>query len=192
MGFINNDSIPDYEVQLEIIEGQWYSGVFNIMPIKVLDEDYDEYFGNIKYIESEQISIDEDHIRSLLGEFVKKYLSRDLALQIWGTDCDFRGFEWYGDNVYSYTTIKKMIADIKKVANLLETDYDNPLLESVKMHFSYFDLTNDIKRLSPEQEAAYIKENIGIVTDFYRRFVKRMEMMMQRNPDCSLIVFSGP
>ncbi len=192
MGFMNNDLIPDYELQLEILEGKGYGGVFNIMPIKVLDEDYDEELGNIEYVESEQISIDEDYIAYFLSIFVEKHLSKDLAFQIWGNECEFDGFEWYEDNVYSYSDIKNMIADIKEVTKLLETDYDNPLLEPVKKYLSHYYLTPLITRWTPEKEAAYIKENIGIVTDFYRRFMKRMEMMMQRNPDCSLIVFSGP
>ena len=192
MGFLDNNSISDNEEQLEILEGKGYSCTFDIMPIKVLDEDYDEEFGNIEYVESEQIAIDEDCITYFLLIFLEKHLSKDLAFQVWGDKCEFGGFDSYGENVYSYSDIKNMITDIEKVTKILETDYDNPLLESVKIQVSCIFLLNSFRSFTPEQEAAYIKDNIGIITDFYRRFVKRMEMMMQRNPECSLIVFSGP
>ncbi|SHI52806.1 hypothetical protein SAMN02745671_00866 [Anaerovibrio lipolyticus DSM 3074] len=174
---------------LEILEGAYGDEYyFWIMPVKIFNAKPDGDLRNIEFFPKGQISIDEDYIMCFLRVFVEKYLNKDF--KVWGTHFDFEGFEWWGENIYSYSDIKKMLKEITETAKLLEKDYDNPVLDKVKKDYNYHYLIySHIPGLTEEGENNVIKKNIGVVTDFYRRFVKRIELMMKRYPDCTHIAF---
>ena len=83
-----------------------------------------------------------------------------------------------------------MIVEIRKVEQLLATEYDNPDLSGIKKYFSGYSIGYEGEKGAAEQ--SYIKENIHIVIDFYRRFCDRIEAMMARCPEYDLISFMGP
>ena len=85
-----------------------------------------------------------------------------------------------------------MLQKIRRMTNLLEKDYDNPQLESLKENFSVHALVPGLRWETAEREhPRLIRENIGQVVHFYRRFCNRMERMMEHAPDYSLIRFIG-
>ena len=93
------------------------------------------------------------------------------------------GFEWWLEyNFYTYKTIFNMLEDVKKVTDLLQTDYDNPYLKPFKDRYSVFYMTDrnskDYKIVSEvmtEDEkyqihSQLINKNISVVIGFYNQF----------------------
>ncbi|MCD8216305.1 MAG: hypothetical protein LUC97_11810 [Clostridiales bacterium] len=48
------------------------------------------------------------------------------------------------------------------------------------------------KYIFTKDDSVAIKENVNVVIDFYNRFVKRMNKMMEDNPETNLISIMGP
>ena len=130
--------------------------------------------------------------------FLKKYFDENLLYNRERyNDCGgyIRHFEFYlTDNFYTYETLEKMCDEILDVARLLETDYDNAKLDSIKEFFSVFYLCDredpDYQNRNTSREA--MQRHIGAVIDFYRRFVERLRKMMKNNPNTDLISVMGP
>ena len=72
----------------------------------------------------------------------------------------------------------------------------NPLLDELKKKFSVYDFVPDLlrteKKFSDTEADQIIRENINVAIDFYRRFVKRIRLMMEHSTDYDLISFMGP
>ena len=188
--------------QAAILEGGGSGGYFSIVPTMVEDKPVDsnypwgtqDYYRNI-------IMIDEMDVQPLLFYFLEKYFDEDLNKKCTDRDpYNSRGFQHYADpNLYSYPTMKEMLQEIEEKARLLQEDFENPELKELIDDFSisYF-LPNELWDL-PHQEdwnekkrRQIIRENLGIAIDFYARFVSRVRKLMERNPDCECICFTGP
>lgn len=99
-----------------------------------------------------------------------------------------KGFYPYLEfNLYSYYTMRKMIADMRLYADMLENDFDNPALDSLKTYFYY---QSERKTANEKQEE--IKQHTSLAIDFYRRLSARLEAMMKNAPDYEFICFFGP
>ncbi len=177
--------------QIIIIEGHDSGEYFSIMPVKL--SSLSRY--NTKEYQKEEISIEEGYVSAFLYYFLDKYFDESLP---YGENGEGQGkFEWYlVDNLYSYETITRMLQDIEKCADLLEHDYENPYLSGLKERYKWYDFVphEEIwnKKPSDREAGTIIRDNIHFVTDFYRRFVRRMKAMMDNTPDYDLITFIGP
>ena len=188
--------------QAAILEGGDSGGYFSIVPTMVEDKPVDsnypwgtqDYYRNI-------IMIDEMDVQPLLFYFLEKYFDEDLNKKCTDRDpYNSRGFQHYADpNLYSYPTMKEMLLEIEEKARLLQEDFENPELKELIDGFaiSYF-LPDELWNL-PHQEdwnekkkREIIRDHLGIALDFYARFVSRVRKLMERNPDCECICFSGP
>ena len=188
--------------QAAILEGGDSGGYFSIVPTMVEDKPVDsnypwgtqDYYRNI-------IMIDEMDVQPLLFYFLEKYFDEDLNKKCTDRDpYNSRGFQHYADpNLYSYPTMKEMLQEIEEKARLLQEDFENPELKELidGLAISYF-LPDELWNL-PDQEdwnekkkREIIRDNLGIAIDFYARFVSRVRKLMERNPDCECICFSGP
>ncbi len=104
-----------------------------------------------------------------------------------------REFEWWlTHNFYTYDIIRVMLEDILQTANSLESDYDNPSLDEVKKRFSIYYMCSDDSEDWQTGNKQAIRQHIGVVIDFYRRFVSRLSLMMENNPEAFLISVMGP
>ena len=181
---------------IEIKEGNDPSSYFDFTPV-IIEKTSKITEDDTKYLE-EKFVIEEGDIECFLFYFLKKYFDEDLLYNRERYDeCGgyIRHFEWYlTDNFYTYETLEKMCDEILDVARLLETDYDNPQLDGAKEFFSIFYLCDmedpDYQNRNTSNEA--IQRHIGVVTDFYRRFAKRLRKMMKNNPNANLISVMGP
>ena len=178
--------------QIPIADGHHGSG-FWIYPIKYNNEKKDVDINR----NTDEISIDETYMPILVPFLVKyfdkthPYYKHQIPTEL------FNGFNWYcWHNLYTYEDMRKMLADIKSCAYMLENDFDNPALKDVKDHIGLFELNYFDGRFYPditEEEKNEIRRSkIHIATDFYRRFAYRMEVMLQRSTKYNLITFEGP
>jgi hypothetical protein len=179
--------------QIAIVEGHDSSSFFWIMPVKAISKsqgwkvDVEEY-------RPEEISIEEDDVGSMLYYFLDQIF--DPALQEPFRDVEMEGlnFKWNLEyNVFTYDSIKKMIATIREYAQLLQSDYDNPKLAPLKEGFyaCQFDREYYYYKERPSEDET-IRNNIYVAIDFYERFCNRMERMMEHTPQFGLISFMGP
>ncbi len=190
-----DEAFKHYICQIPIIDGHDSSSYFWIMPIKITKDMPD----NVIYEKhKEEISIEEDDVSDFLGILLDKYFNRELTVKVRKAEAPYeepRGeFECYLEhNVYSYDDIKKMLAEIRKIVFLLETDYDNLELAPYKKKFSVYKFSDDFDWNSTQEEKdKIIHDNIHIAIDFYNRFVFRMEQMLESSPDYEMISFMGP
>ena len=190
--------------QIEIFEGHNPSSYFWIMPV-VLHKEFDIFLDDVERV-NDEISIEEDSIYSFLYYFYIRYFDDDLAINQERIMCfdknvvdghhHLPGFDPNLEyNFYTYDTIKLMLDDILNTAKLLEVDYDNESLKPVKEDFWLSLMTEDGSndyKTEDENHPQAIKRNIHVVIDFYRRFVDRMNKMLDRNPSTNIICIKGP
>ena len=183
------------ERKIEIIEGYADSSCFNFRPV-LLNEAGKILWDEVLELE-EEFSIEEGDIECFLWYFLRKYFDENLTYNKMRFDRDLgvyiSSFEWYlTHNFYTYDMLKKMVKEIEKVATLLETDYNNPILDGVKENFSilYMCDRNDEDYINRDYGA--IPKHISVVTDFYRRFAKRITAMMENNKEANVISVIGP
>ena len=149
-----------------------------------------------KECREEEVSIDDGDVGDYLYWFLIDHFDPAMqkSFRQYGDCGSLTDFEWNLEyNVFTYQSIRKMLQKIRRMTNLLEKDYDNPKLDSLKKNFSAYALVPNLRWKTAESEhPRLIKENIGQVVHFYRRFCNRMEQMMEHAPDYSLISFMGP
>lgn len=200
MGRIN-ESLKDIR-QVPILEGENTSSYFAICPLTVEKEEKNpRYSWETKNYYQNGIMIEEDDVQFFLFYFLYKYFDEDYNKKYAGRDpYDNVKFErWADPNLYSYPTMKKMLQEIEEKTRLLQEDFENPELKELIDDFSISDFLPDELWGLPDQEdwneekrREIIQDNLGIALDFYARFVKRVRKLMERNPDCECICFSGP
>lgn len=135
------------------------------------------------------ISIDESDIAKFLEPFLYKYFDSHIQIR---EDFESNDFDWYGNNLYSFDSVKMLLNEIRKVCFLLENDYDNAALNGIKSNFH--PNLNKQKAASETTEADIIelrKQHVTVAIDFYSRFCERVENMMQI-PGKNAISFYGP
>ena len=137
------------------------------------------------------MSIDDYNVSEYLSEFLYRYYNPDIQDESNYTT-DVRQFDWYGVNVYTYDSMRKMLNDIRRAAQLLVNDYDNPELSAVKEHFPWYQYTDKPRDKVSEEEMNELRKNeVPIAVDFYNRFIDRIEKMMKL-PGTNMISFAGP
>ena len=194
--------------QIHIAEGYYGGGCFSIIPVKVKElssRNEIRHDDNIEIFMEEEISIELDDVDEFLSYFLDKFFDKEFSY-IGITRCGaFKDdeFDYYGENIYSYATIKAMIVEIRIFAEMFQNDYDNPALAEVKSRFNLYtflsekecwairdrDISNNI---SQQEKNGMIRANIDIANDFYKRFCRRMESMMENAPQYDQISFEGP
>ena len=130
--------------------------------------------------------------------FLLKYYDKTLPYhnvnKLEQKETEFQSYLY--DNLYTYSAMREMIAEIRQCADLLENDYFNKILDPVKKNISPYFLNYRDGRTYPEiPKEGYdeiVRKNIWPAVDFYRRFAERMETVMERCPHCDLISFEGP
>ena len=183
-------------VQVEIVEGHDCGGYFWIMPVKHDQSGRESLFGMIEY-RTEEISIEELNVSSFLYHFLEKYYDKNYDYKGARDEYTDNSFQWNLEyNIYTYDTVNAMLDEIERCAVLLKEDYYNPLLDELKKKFSVYDFVPDLlrteKKFSDTEADQIIRENINVAIDFYRRFVKRIRLMMEHSADYNLISFMGP
>ena len=183
------------EHQIEIIEGHDSSSYFWFRPV-VLNES-GRIFGDEVIELEEEFSIEEGDIECFLWYFIRKYFDEGLTYNKRRYDRDvdeyISEFEWYlTHNFYTYDALRKMVKEIEEVAALLETDYNNPILDGVKENFSIYYMCNQDDEDYIKGCYAAIPKHISVVIDFYRRFAKRITAMMENNKEATVISVMGP
>ena len=91
--------------------------------------------------------------------------------------------------------MRHMLAEIRDLSARLRVDYDNPLLDGIKERFhasAFVPAFVPVYEMTPAQQESIIRRNIAVATDFYERFERRMELMMERSPQFSDISFTRP
>lgn len=180
--------------EIEIKEGHDYSSYFWFKPVtvklgeKIRDDDVTEL--------DEEFSIEEGNVECFLKYFFCKHFDNELICNKRRYE-DFEGFidgfKWYLTyNFFTYERIRAMAEDINKTAELLKTDFDDPSLAELKKSFSIFYMCPRDHKDYIEGNSENIKDHIDVVTDFYKRFTKRILQMLENNPETDVISIMGP
>ena len=170
--------------QIVIVEGHDCSSYFWICPVA---QDAKEE-RQVRYHDSEEISIGEDDVFEFLFPFLEKYFDSEFPYICRDGYCG-DGFEWNLEhNLYTYDTIRVMLDEIEKTADLLRHKFSDPALKELKKRFCA-----GIRKDTPSAERnKLLKERGLLAADFYKRFCRRMRLMMKAAPEFDLISFMGP
>ena len=139
-------------------------------------------------------TMDEDLLWDYLSVFLIDFF--DLSIHDpyrdgWEND----GFEAYGSNCYTVKRIREMLETIKIAITLFKLDYDNPILDEIKRRISIYKLIDEdtsYYNLSDEDRERIKKDNVDVIIDFYKRFIERMETMLEMSKNCDMVCFTGP
>lgn len=183
--------------EIEIIEGHNYADYFWIRPVVFIEHEAEE---DVEVRElKDELSIQESDVESFLAYFFYKYYDNSLKYNSLIEPLFHSresGFEWYLTyNFFTYETINKMCDEILEMADLFENDYNNTKLIPFKKHFTFCyqcDIDCGIRKGDGWECLFNVEKNIGIVIRFYRRFVKLIREIMEKNPQTHFISIMGP
>ncbi len=172
--------------RLDIEEGHNPGACFWIQPVRLAksnESDTDDdghgnkiFLGVVEHC-CQEVSIDEFAVEMFLWSLLKKYYDEFLSVQYRDKDSgDFSpDFEWYlTHNVYTYGTVRKMIAEIKERATNLRN------MEEFHTFFAVGGTDEDKRKVNE------------LVADFYDRLCARLERMMDESPEFENLSFMGP
>ncbi len=176
--------------RIYIASGRCEGGTFWIQPVSSKGEPAAARHSISDY-ENCGISVYESDVQEFLDDFLYKYFDETIQ-ELYGAMEII--FDWYGKNLYTYESVRGMIADIRETARLLREDYENPQLDYLKSRFVEFAAAAAASGEEPAVAAVPDKDSktVSIAADFYDRFATRMEVMLAESPDCDMIAFSGP
>lgn len=196
--------------EIEIINGHDSSSYFWIMPVRVVDYSDSGCFDNVAEMKSVEISIEEDDVALYLKPFLDQYFDKNIEANKKRVDhcyCDEDGnteityiahFDWnLTHNYYTFDAINKMIEDIKDTIEALsmgkENRYTAGLRETVTKTIGWLYEAKQAK-FSEAYRLAAEETEISAIADFYRRFIYRMQYMMQvgKEKGFDLISVMGP
>lgn len=204
-----------FKREIGIVDGHDSSSYFWIMPVRVIDYSNTNNMDNVAEMKSAEISIEEADIAQYLTPFLYEYYDDELEankkrVENYWIDDDgneqstpVSGFDWYlTHNFFTFDSMARILKDIKDTVNALssgrETVYTKKL--KIKRGTASYQLLY-AKNLNEEEIAAYNANSptedateVGLVVDFYRRFIYRMEYMMKvgKEKGYNLISFMGP
>lgn len=204
-----------FKREIGIVDGHDNSSYFWIMPVRVIDYSNTNEADNVAEMRSAEISIEEDDIAQYLTPFLYNYYDDELEankkrVEHYWIDDDgneqstpVSGFEWYlTHNFFTFDQIVQILKDIADTVDALtsgrETEYTKKL--KIKRGTATYQLLY-AKDLNEEEVAEYNANRpteddteVGLVVDFYQRFLYRMEYMMKvgKEKGYNLISFMGP
>lgn len=204
-----------FKREIGIVDGHDGSSYFWIMPVRIIDYSNTNGTDNVAEMRSAEISIEEDDVAQYLTPFLYKYYDDELEankkrIEDRWTDDDgveqilaVSGFEWYlTHNYFTFDSMMEILKDIGDTVDALSSGGENEYTEELrkKRGTSTYQLLY-AKNLSEEEIAEYNANRpteddteIGLIIDFYRRFIYRMEYMMKvgKEKGYNLISFMGP
>ena len=98
------------------IEGHDSGGCFWIMPVKQRseDEDWEKSDWGCYCCYDDEISIDDFIVEEFLyKQYLKKYFDKTIKYTCRERDTDEILFDWWGYNLYTYESVKKMALEMK-------------------------------------------------------------------------------
>ena len=193
---------------IKIIEGHNSSSYFWIMPVKIKDMNKNtDAMDNVEECSELEISIEEEDIRSYLFPLLLEAFDDELEVNK-KRNVDMieyirpqvtSSFEWYLTyNFFTIENIENLINRIKYISELLETDYNNPELDEIKIDYDWLIYAlpeyDRKKEYSKEEIDKLIENNKHYIINFYSRFIKYMENMIKQGKEkgYTLISFMGP
>ena len=190
-----------FKREIGIVDGHDSSSYFWIMPVRVIDFEDTAALDSVAEMRSVEISIEEDDVAQYLTPFLHNYFDEELEEN--KKRKDVSGFEWYLEhNFFKFEQMVLILKDIADTVDALtsgrETEYTKKL--KIKRGTATYRLLY-AKDLNAEEVAAYNANRpteddpeVGLVVDFYKRFLYRMEYMMRVGEEkgYNLISFMGP
>ena len=190
-----------FKREIGIVDGHDGSSYFWIMPVRVIDFENTADLDSVAEMRSVEISIEEDDVAQYLTPFLYQHFDEDLEEN--KKRKDVSGFEWYLEyNFFTFDSMAQILKDIENTVDALisgrETEYTKQL--KIKRGTATYQLLY-AETLDEEEIAEYnanrpTEDNteVGLVVDFYQRFLYRMEYMMKvgKEKGYNMISFMGP
>jgi hypothetical protein len=190
-----------FKKQIGIVDGHDSSSYFWIMPARVLDYEDSGALDSVAKMRSVEISIEEGDDDQYRTPFLYEYF--DEEIDAYKHRRDVSGFEWYLEhNFFTYDQMKHILKDIADTVDALvagkETEYTKKL--KIKRGIETYQLLY-AKNLTSDEVEAYNANRpteddteVGLLIDFYQRFLYRMEYMLKvgKEKGYDLISFMGP
>lgn len=204
-----------FKREIGIVDGHDSSSYFWIMPVRIIDYSDTNEMDNVAEMSSAEISIEEDDVAQYLTPFLYKYYDDELEANKKRIDSRWidddgveqisavSGFEWYLTyNYFTFDSMIEILKDIGDTVDVLSSGGENEYTEELrkKRGVSTYQLLY-AKDLTEEEITEYNANRpteddteIGLIIDFYRRFIYRMEYMMKvgKEKGYNLISFMGP
>ncbi len=190
-----------FKREIGIVDGHDSSSYFWIMPVRIIDYEDTADLDSVAEMRSAEISIEEDDVAQYLTPFLYNYFDEELEEN--KKRKDVSGFEWYLEhNYFTYEQMAHILKDIADTVDALvsgrETEYTKKL--KIKRGTATYQLLY-AKNLDEDEVAEYNANRpteddteVGLIIDFYQRFIYRMEYMMKvgKEKGYDLISFMGP
>ena len=183
---------------IQIKEGSDSGSSFSIAAVKIKDLNSNtDDDSNIEDVWDDVISIEESDFENFLYPLVSKYFDSNILenKNRYGTR---EGFEWYlTNNYFTFSSVRKMIDELKNIMILLKDDYNNPKLDFIKKNYDwilYLDTRVDSRNIGRHGENPELINYVNEIVNFYKRFIDYMERIIDKSEKegYRLISFYGP
>lgn len=180
--------------KIEIIKGHNTSSYFWIMPVKIID--YNKPTNEIENVDeyrAEEISIEEEIISDFLFEYLDKNFDPELNENKKRNEMICGNiFEWNLEwNYYRIETIETIIKEIKEdIEKIRNKDFnENERIENMGSYLYFY-----LDKQDTKDKSLIFWKYKEIVIEFYQRFIKHMENMIEeaQKNGYELISFMGP
>lgn len=174
------------------LENQDGSGV-DVFPARLNDDPSFPWYETIEcprtaegYLDS-RLCLNEDTIW-LVSVFLKKYLDRELLPQYRDMDIKNDSFDNYGDNLYRYSDLRRMLGEIRNTAQAI---VQGRTTESIRQMIPYHD-PSWYGLYGKVDEAKLFDEHRREIADYLLRFCDAVQAVMDHAPEFDLLDFQGP
>ena len=178
-------------VQVSFSNSSGCGGSMKVMPC--YGDGEDSWSSRKGYCPNCFLSIDDSLCRSFLSPMLYKFFDPKIQQRNALWEDEPAVFDWYGVNLYTMASMRNMIAMLQETAKLLEEDYDNTCLDKIKKGFCAYDFCSSESLVAGDEET-FVRRNIGVAIDFYRRFAYQLSILLEEacRDGCDWVKVVGP
>lgn len=175
-----------FKREIGIVDGHDGSSYFWIMPVRVIDFEDTTDPDSVAEMKSAEISIEESDVAQYLAPLFCKYFDEELEENKKRKGAS--GFEWWLEhNFFTFDSMTLLLKDIADTVDALSTGRSNEFAEELRRgretsacRAVYAESLSDEKAAGFNVNgAAEDDTEIGLILDFYNRFIYRMEYMLR-------------
>ncbi|MDR0320762.1 MAG: hypothetical protein LBI28_04595 [Treponema sp.] len=129
--------------------------------------------------------IEEEYVRDYLLPFIDKITKES--------------FDYLDSKYFSKEMVYNLCNDIQNISNVIQSNFNDPILDELKENFSIFYIAsddeqkeNDFMNMTKGEIMKFIEKNKERIIDFYKCFLERIKKLVDNMDDNKGIYISSP
>jgi hypothetical protein len=135
--------------------------------------------------ERDVFCIEEEYVREYLMPFIKNIIREP--------------FDYLESKCFTKEMVYNLCNDIQKISNVIQSDFNDLVLDDLKKGFSIFYIAtddeleeNDLRNRTKEERMKFIENKKERIIDFYKRFIERIKKLVDNMDENKGIYIASP